>query len=83
MTPAEAQQLQDAAQAQGHWIIWLFSAELGRVVATARRADPSGGKIVGQLVADTLQELRGMLPAGLTRRDATALMRPDVIETWD
>jgi len=27
--------------------------------------------------------LRAMLPAGLTRRDRTSLLPPDVLETWD
>jgi len=40
-------------------------------------------RLPGALVANTLDELRAMLPAGLTRRDRTSLLPPDVLETWD
>ncbi len=82
MTTGEAQAIQDDAVRRGEWIIWFVTAEAGQVVATARRAD-QGGQIVGQLVANTLDELRAMLPSGLTQRETTSVMSPEVIETWD
>ncbi len=52
--------------------------------APAVIANSSGGlREPGYLVADTLTELRAMLPGGLTRRDRTAVMLASVIETWD
>jgi len=43
-----------------------------------------GGRQEGDhLVANTLNELRAMLPAGLTRRERTMMMPGDVVETWD
>lgn len=35
------------------------------------------------LRADTLDGLRAMLPAGLTRRDRTMILLANVVETWD
>ena len=35
------------------------------------------------LVADTLEELRAMLPPGLKRWERTSVMSPDVVEVWD
>jgi hypothetical protein len=35
------------------------------------------------LEADTLDELRAMLPAGLTRTGRSAVMGPEVLEVWD
>jgi hypothetical protein len=35
------------------------------------------------LEADTLPELRAMLPAGLKRTDRSAVMGPEVLEVWD
>ena len=86
MTPAEAQRLQDGARAAGDWLIWFVTNDPdhpGRVVAWAVKADSSGGKRRGELVADMLDELRAMLPAGLTRRDRTSAMPITVLETWD
>jgi hypothetical protein len=36
-----------------------------------------------ELVADTLDQLRAMLPVGLTRGKPTELMPPEVVEVWD
>jgi len=56
----------------------------GKVVARAQRADHQGGtRLPYALVADTLDELRTVLPADLTRRDRTSAQPPDVLETWD
>jgi hypothetical protein len=37
----------------------------------------------GEMVADTLDELRTMLPPKLTRWERTSVMSPEVIEVWD
>ena len=53
-------------------------------VARAHTADHAGGVYLpGALVANTLAELRTMLPGGLERRDRTSLDPPDVLEVWD
>ena len=88
LTPAEAQRLQEAARARGRWLIWFVSVEHpdhpGKAVAWGVAADPSGGaRLPGMLEADTLDELRAMLPAGLTRTDRSAVMGPEVLEVWD
>jgi hypothetical protein len=66
------------------WFVSTSHAEHpGKAVAWGVAADPSGGaRLPGLLVADTLAELRAMLPAGLTRRGRTSVMPPDVVEVW-
>ena len=88
MTPAEARAFQDQARAAGRWLMWFVSTadpnRLGKAVAWAIVADPRGGKrLPGLLCADTVDALRGLLPAGLTRREPTAVMPAMVLETWD
>ena len=88
MTPADAQALQDDATARGTWPAWVLSgADLeypGQLVARAHTADHTGGVYLpGALVADTLDDLRAMLPAGLTRHGRTSVDPPDVVEVWD
>jgi hypothetical protein len=84
MTPAEAQRLQDAARKRGRWITWFVAASGGKARAWAVVADRHGGmRLPGELVADTLAELRAILPAGLTRDKPTELMPPEVVEVWN
>jgi len=88
MTPAEAQFLQNDATARGTWLAWVVSnadlEHLGRMVARAHTADHSGGVYLpGALVADTLGELRAMLPAGLARHGRTSVDPADVVEVWE
>ena len=85
MTPAEAQRLQDEAREHGRWLMWFVSYERpGKFIARAVIADPYGGKwLPGEMVADTLDELRAMLPPGLTRRERASVMSPEVLEAWD
>lgn len=87
MTSADAQALQDATM-RGTWLAWVITgADLehpGRLTARAHTADHAGGVYLpGALVADTLEELRAMLPAGLTRHGRTSIDPPDVLELWD
>ena len=84
MTPADAQAVQDRAEATGRWLTWFVSVAGGQAIAWAIIADPHGGtRQPGILVADTLDEVRAMLPAGLTRREPTSVMPAGVVETWD
>ena len=84
MTPAEAQRLQDEAQARGRWLMWFVSVGEGKARAWAVVAGPLGGtRLPDELVADTLEELRAMLPTGLKRADRSAVMGPEVLEVWD
>ena len=86
LTRAEAQALQD--HARGTWLIWFVSTSdpghPGKAVAWAIAADTRGGtRPPGLLIADTLDELRAILPTGLTRRERTSVMPAQVVETWD
>ena len=84
MTAAEAQGLQDEARARGRWLMWFVAASAGKARAWALIADPYGGeRLPGELVANTLDELRAMLPLGLKRDKPTELMPPEVVEVWD
>ena len=88
VTPAEAQRFHNDAEARGTWLMWFVSTTHpdypGKAVAWAVAADPSGGtRVPGGLVANTLDELRALLPPGLTRRDRTSVMPVMVLETWD
>ena len=84
MTPAEAQRLQDAARVHGEWLMWFVAVTDGKARAWAMVADQHGGKrLPGELVADTLAEVRAMLPPGLTRSERTSVLSPEVVETWD
>ena len=84
MTPAEAQRLQDEARAAGRWIMWFVAMTDGHARGWAVMAGPPGGRwLPGELVADTLAEVRAMLPPGLTRSERTSVLSPEVVETWD
>jgi len=68
--------------------MWFITAadpaHPGKVTARAYSADGRGGApIPGALVADTLDVLRAMMPAELTRRGRAPIHPADVIETWD
>lgn len=88
LTPIEAQALQDDATARGVWLIWFINdadpAHPGKVTARAHTEDHIGGVYLpGALVADTLDELRDKMPAGLTRRDRAPVDPAGIVETWD
>ena len=85
MTPAEAQAVQDDATGRGTWLARIVTnADLehpGCFVARAHTADHAGGVYLpGALVADTLEELRTMLPAGLARPGRPSVAPRDVVE---
>jgi len=55
----------------------------GRFMARAHTADHAGGVYLpGALVADTLDELRPQLPAGLGLWEPMAGYPADVLEPW-
>lgn len=88
MSPTDAQRLHDDAATRGKWLMWFVTEadaeHPGKVVARAYEANHQGGQQQpGALVADTLTELRAMLPAGLTRHNAIAGAPVGEIETWD
>ena len=65
MTPAEAQRLQDEAQARGRWLMRFVAVSAGKARAWAVVADRHGGKRQpGELEADTLPELRACCRPG-------------------
>ena len=87
LTRAQAQRVQNAARAPGRWIMWFVTTSdpdrPGKAVVWAVVADATGAnRVPGELVANTLDQLRAMLPAGLKRSEATELMPPEVIEVW-
>lgn len=87
LTAAETQALHDAFAASRtpspFWIVNADPARPGRVVAQAYIKTHTGGELLGILTAASLDELRAMLPAGLTRRERAAIRPPEVVETWD
>jgi len=62
--------------------MWFVSRDgSGRFVARAHTADPHGGAwLPGELVADTLDELRATLPPWLTHWERTEVMSSEVLE---
>jgi hypothetical protein len=87
LTPADAQAIQDDARARDRWLIWFVATDPeypGKVVAWAMAADPHGGtRFPGVLAADTLDELRAMLPFGLKRSERTPILPAEVVEVWE
>jgi len=88
LTPADAQAMHDDAAVRGKWLTWALSAtdteHPGKYVVRAYEANHQGGTLLpGVLIADTLDELRAMLPANLTQTDQTSALPPDMIEVWD
>ena len=85
MTAQEAQILQTRITAAQGWVMWfIVSQPSGQFAARAIIADPGGGHQEGaDLIAGTIEDLRTMLPPGLTRRDRSMMMPADVVETWD
>jgi hypothetical protein len=64
MTSAEARRVQDEARVRGEGLVWFVSVTEGKARAWAVVADRHGGKRQpGELEADTLAELRALLPA--------------------
>ncbi len=54
------------------------------IASNTHTMDNHGGVwLPGVLVADTLDELRAMMLAGLTRRDRVPIDSEGVVETWD
>ncbi len=88
LSATAAQALQDSVTASGTWLMWFISnadpAYPGKITARAHTGDERGGApVAGALVAGTLDGLRAMMPAGLTRRDRAPIHPEHVIETWD
>ena len=85
MTADEVQDLHNRIAAADGYVMWFVSNPApDRFIARAMGADFQGGHQEGDdLAADTLDALRAMLPAGLTRWDRTMMMVRDVVETWD
>lgn len=87
MTAADAQALHDDARARGEWLTWfVIPTDPGcssRFMARAHTADHTGGVYLpGALVADTLDELRAQMPAGLGLWERMAGYPAEVIEVW-
>ncbi len=88
MTPAEAATLQARAAAGGTLMMWFITltdpAHPGRAVAYVMVATTSGGfRLPGELVADTIEEVRAMLPPGLIRHDRSTYDPVGTVEAWD
>jgi hypothetical protein len=88
MTPAEAAALHAEASNNHGLVMWFITltdpAQPGRAVAYAIEASNSGGhRLPGELVADTIEVVRAMLPAGLTRHNLSAYDPVGTVEAWD
>jgi hypothetical protein len=88
MTPAEAAAIHARASANHGLVMWFVTltdpAHPGRAVAYAIKGDTSGGhRLPGELVADTIEAVRAMLPAGLTRHNLSAYDPVGTVEAWD
>lgn len=69
------------ARAANAWLIWAVQERDGRFFAWGGLPDSDSMLVPGELIADTLDELRSMLPAGLTRSNRTAVMSARIVET--
>ena len=70
------------------YILWLITlidpAHPNRAVAYPMQASTTGGhRLSGELVADTIEAVRAMLQAGLTRREPTPYLPEGAVELWD
>lgn len=88
MTPREAAEKHRQLTAGGSYVMWFVQApdlaHDGQVVAWAKIADPQGGvRLAGELVGDSLEAVRAMLPPGLQRLERTPFMPEGVVEAWD
>ena len=84
MTPTDAAALHASASANDGYVMWFVTlsdpANPGHAVAWAKKATYSGGeRLPGELVADTLDELRTMLPW----HDRTPFDLPGTMEMWE
>lgn len=86
LTASEAQARQDNARARRACLAWFVGPatnEEGAVMARAHTADFQGGVLLPSgLVAASLDELRQMMPAGLTSEGRQAGDPVEIIETW-
>jgi hypothetical protein len=87
MTSGEAAALQAGALSGGGCIAWFITLSdtenPGRAVAWMIKADFAGRqRLPGKLVADTIEEVRAMLPTGLVRWDRTPSMPEGTVEAW-
>ena len=88
MTPAEAAAIHARAAANNGLVMWFVTlndpAHPGGAVAYAIKASNSGGhRLPGELVADTIEEGRTMLPAGLTRHDRSTYDPVGIVKARD
>jgi len=88
MTPSEAAEKHRQMTDAGSYLMWFVQApDLtldGQVVAWAKVADRQGGvRLAGELVGDSLEAVRAMLPPGLQRLERTPFMPEGVVEAWD
>lgn len=82
VTPEMARAIH-ADAVRGHmmfgWVVWAGNGRhQGKLVARLVTSSPS----IYLLVAETLGELRAMLPPGLNRSERQPADPPDVIEMW-
>ncbi|OYW56836.1 MAG: hypothetical protein B7Y80_01765 [Hyphomicrobium sp. 32-62-53] len=86
LEPAGADMAQITAQARQALPMWtLYERPLdypGHYVARMFVTIPSPVATQFAIVADTLEELRQALPAGLLRLDRQPADEPQIVETW-
>jgi hypothetical protein len=80
MKQAEAQKLQTEADWAQKNLVWLVTEQDdGRFIARPLTDD---GVLPSTLVADSLTELRQLLPLGLLRSDIQPAELPGIVEVW-
>jgi len=86
MTPEEAQRFQDSCVAERQLVIWTVTTGTtdypGRYAARPGLPQISVNGLRSVLLADTLEELREMLPRGLYRQDRQPGDYAVIVETW-
>jgi hypothetical protein len=71
--------VQENADREGNWLIWVVAEEGDGFLAFVVTEDGIG---TGFLEADSLIELRQYLPLGLLRSDLQPSETPDIVEIW-
>lgn len=87
MTAREAAAKHRQLVDSGSYLTWFVQApdlaHDGRVVAWAKIADPQGRiRLAGELVGESLDAVRAMLPPDLERIEHAAFMPEGVVEAW-
>jgi hypothetical protein len=86
LNPEAAQALQTFASRGGDLLMWVITYHPldypSHVAARPHRTIPKAGALPMVLLADTVEEMRERLPAGLTRMTRALADDPCIVEVW-